>query len=138
MTMDEKLDLLLYKVDRLDEKVSKLEERMTGLEERLTSLEERMTSVEERLTALEERVTEVENELRETKKDVSCVKTDVIDIRVILENEIRTNIQRVAEGHLDLSRNLHTAMKPSNENEMLAVRVGMLETDVKALKQKMA
>ena len=48
------------------------------------------------------------------------------------------NIQRVAEGHLDLSRNLHDAMKPSNEVEMLAIKVRMLETDVKELKAKLA
>ena len=42
---------------------------------------------------------------------------------LIMENELRVNIQRVAEGHLDLSRNLHEAMKPNNEIEMLAIKV---------------
>ena len=55
-----------------------------------------------------------------------------------LENEIRANIQRVAEGHLDLSRNLHDAMKPSNEIEMLAIKVRMLESDVRELKNKIS
>ena len=55
-----------------------------------------------------------------------------------LENEIRANIQRVAEGHLDLSRNLHDAMKPSNEIEMLANKVRMLESDVRELKHKIS
>jgi hypothetical protein len=55
-----------------------------------------------------------------------------------LENEIRVNIQRVAEGHLDLSRNLHEAMKPSNEVEMLAIKVRMLETDMMEIKRKIS
>ncbi len=66
------------------------------------------------------------------------VKQTVSKIDMTLENEIRVNIQRVAEGHLDLSRNLHEAMRPSNEVEMLAIKVRMLETDVKELKEKIS
>jgi len=70
--------------------------------------------------------------------ELKTVKTDVKSVKLTLENEIRMNIKRVAEGHLDLSRNLHDAMKPSNEVEMLAIKVRMLETDVKELKAKLA
>ncbi len=66
------------------------------------------------------------------------IENDIIDIKLTLENEIRVNIQRVAEGHLDLSRNLHNAMKPNNEIEMLAIKVRMLETDIRELKAKLA
>jgi hypothetical protein len=55
-------------------------------------------------------------------------------MKLVLENEIRVNIQRVAEGHLDLSRNLHDAMKPSSEMEMLSIKVRWLESEVKELK----
>jgi hypothetical protein len=66
------------------------------------------------------------------------LQNDVTDIKLTLENEIRVNIQRVAEGHLDLSRNLHEAMKPSNEVEMLAIKVRMLETDMMEIKRKIS
>lgn len=66
------------------------------------------------------------------------MQTDITDIKLTLENEIRVNIQRVAEGHLDLSRNLHDAIKPSNEVEMLAIKVRMLETDMRELKSKIS
>ena len=66
------------------------------------------------------------------------LENDITDIKLTLENEIRVNIQRVAEGHLDLSRNLHEAIKPNNELEMLAIKVRMLETDVRELKAKLA
>ena len=71
-------------------------------------------------------------------KEVTEIKTDVKDIKLTLENEIRVNIQRVAEGHLDLSRNLHEAMKPSNEVEMLAIKVRMLETEIRELKRRIS
>lgn len=66
------------------------------------------------------------------------LENDITDIKLTLENEIRVNIQRVAEGHLDLSRNLHEAMRPSNEVEMLAIKVRMLETDIRDLKARLA
>lgn len=98
------------KLDLILEKVGAIEERMDTMEKRMDSMEEKMDTM----------------------------GTDIRDIRLTLENEIRVNIQRVAEGHFDLSRLLHDAMRPSNEVEMLAVKVRMLETDVKELKARLA
>lgn len=69
---------------------------------------------------------------------VNDIETDIRDMKLTLENEIRENIKRVAEWHLDLSRNLHDAMKPSNEVEMLAIKVRMLETEIRDIKAKLA
>ncbi len=66
------------------------------------------------------------------------IENSITDIKLTIENEIRVNIQRVAEGHLDLSRNLHDVIKPNNEVEMLAIKVRMLETDVRELKTKIS
>lgn len=78
------------------------------------------------------------SELQEMKKDIDDIKQKTTKIDLTIENELRTNIMRVAEGHLDLSRNLHEAMKPNNEVEMLGIKVRMLETDVRELKQKIS
>ncbi len=78
------------------------------------------------------------SEMQELKQRTTNIETSVADIKLTLENEIRVNIQRVAEGHLDLSRNLHEAMKPNNEIEMLAIKVRMLETDIRELKARLA
>lgn len=78
------------------------------------------------------------SEIQELKQRTTNIETSVADIKLTLENEIRVNIQRVAEGHLDLSRNLHEAMKPNNEIEMLAIKVRMLETDIRELKARLA
>ena len=63
------------------------------------------------------------SEMQVLKQRTTKIETNVTDIKLTLENEIRVNIQRVAEGHLDLSRNLHAAMKIESEKEMLAIRV---------------
>lgn len=92
--------------------------------EKLDLLVDKVCGLETRFDGLETRFDELE--------------TDVKKVKMVLENEIRVNIQRVAEGHLDLSRNLHDAMKPSNEVEMLAIKVRMLESDVRELKSKIS
>ena len=104
------MDLLIEKVSNLDEKVSDLDSEVKGLGAKVNNLE----------------------------SDMQEVKKKVTKIDLSIENEIRVNIQRVAEGHLDLSRNLHAAMKPNNEMEMLAIKVGMLESDVGELKHKIS
>ena len=81
---------------------------------------------------------EMKQDLQALGKKVDVIESKVIHTELILENEIRVNIQRMAEGHLDLSRNLHDAMRPSNEVEMLAIKVRMLESDVKELKSRLA
>ena len=78
------------------------------------------------------------SEMQELKQRTTNIEKDVTDIKLTLENEIRVNIQRVAEGHLDLSRNLHEATRPSNEVEMLAIKVRMLETDIRDIKARLA
>ena len=83
-------------------------------------------------------MTDSETDVQDLKQRTANIEASVTDIKLTLENEIRVNIQRVAEGHLDLSRNLHEAMRPSNEVEMLAIKVRMLETDIRGLKARLA
>ena len=92
--------------------------------EKIVNIEEKVNKIEERMDRLEERV--------------DTMESDVSDVKVTLENEIRTNIIRIVDGHLDLSRNLHSAMKPSNEVEMLAIKVSTLETEINKIKKKIS
>ncbi len=77
------------------------------------------------------------SEMQDLRQRTTNIETSVTDIKLTLENEIRVNIQRVAEGHLDLSRNLHEALKIDNEKEMLAIRVSVLETELRRIKAKL-
>ena len=124
MTDSEKLDLLLKGMQEINTRLSSIEDRLSALEERVAVIEDRLTAVEDRLTVVENRLTAVEQDIRQ--------------IKLVAENELRVNIKRIAEGHLDLSRNLHEAIKPCAEMEMLTVRVGILESDVRNIKKKMA
>ena len=117
MTDNGILELILDKVSGLDTKVSSLDDKVSGLDTKVNSLDDKVSNLE---------------------TDMQDVKEKVAKTNLILDNEIRVNIQRIAEGHLDLSRNLHDAMRPSTEVEMLAVKVRMLESEVKEIKHRIS
>ena len=107
MTDNEKFDLILTKLEKLD-KIDKLETD----------------------------VTQLKNDVTQLKNDATQLKNDVTEIKLTLENEIRVNIQRIAEGHLDLSRKLHEALKIDDEKEMLSIRMNIMETELRRLKER--
>jgi len=61
---------------------------------------------------------------------------EVAGIKLTLENETNKNIVAIAEGHLDLARKLDAALEVENEKEMMKVRLNILESEVKKIKQK--
>ena len=97
-----------------------------------------MKEMKQDIHLLKDDTQKLKEDTQSLSQKVDVIESKVIHTELILENEIRVNIQRVAEGHLDLSRNLHDAMRPSNEVEMLAIKVRMLESDVKELKSRLA
>ena len=65
------------------------------------------------------------------------VYNSILNNWVIIENEIRVNIQRVAEGHLDLSRKLNECIKLSSDikdrQEIQDIYINMHHSKLKAL-----
>lgn len=91
----------------------------------------------EKLDLLLAEMQDMKSDMQNVKNDLNDVKQKVTNIDLTLENEIRVNIRRVAEGHLDLSRNLHEALKIDSEKEMMAVRVNILESELRRIKQRL-
>ena len=129
MTDSRKLDLILTKLDHMDGEIKENRKLIGGVESRL---DEKIDNVENRLGA---RIDDVENRLGAR---IDNVENDVKDIKLTIENEIRVNIKRIAEGHLDISRHLRDVMNAKEEMEMLSVRVNFLETQVCELNRKIS
>lgn len=91
----------------------------------------------EKLDLLLEKAGTMEADIKELKQRTGNMENCVSDIRLTLENEIRVNIQRVAEGHLDLSRNLHEALKVDSEKEVLVIRLNVFETELRKIKKQL-
>lgn len=91
----------------------------------------------EDIKAISDLLQPIKDDLQEVKQRMSNVENKVTNIELTLENEISVNIKRVAEGHLDLSRNLHEALKIDSEKEMMAIRVNIIESELRRIKQRL-
>ena len=80
----------------------------------------------EKLDLILEKLDTMDKKVDRLDARVDTMESDIKGIKLTLENEVRTNIMRVAEGHMDLSRHLNEAIKSNNEFEMMTGRVNML------------
>lgn len=136
MSENEKLDLILSEMQGMKSDVRELKDEMQGIKGDVQGMKDEMQSIKDDIQGMKNEIQGMKNEMQDMKDRTQVIEQKVTGVHLILENEIRVNIQRVAEGHLDLSRNLHDAMRPSNEVEMLAIKVRMLESDMREVKAK--
>ena len=102
-----------------------------------------MTVLKKDVTVLKEDVTELKSDVTVLKKDVTILKEDMGETKIqisgidmTLENEIRNNIRIVAEGHTDIIRKFDDYVAVENGKEMFSIRLNILETDVRNIKEK--
>ena len=138
MTDSGKLDLILEKVGSLDRRMDTLDNKMDMLNDKVNTLDDKVNTLDNKVNILDDKVNTLDCKVTTLETDMLEVKDHVRHTDLIIENEIRINIQRVAEGHLDLSRILYDAMRTNSEVEMLSLRVRMLESEVRQLKAKVS
>ena len=115
MEDNQKIDWIVEKLGKMDSKIDQMDSKINQMDSKIDQLDSRMDNMESRMDQVE---------------------YNVKDIRLTLENETNKNIMRVAEGHLDLSRKLDEAMKIDNEKEMIAIRVTILENELRKVKEQ--
>ncbi len=138
MTDSQKLDLLLSEMKEVKTDVRLLKEDTRTLKEDVHLLKANTQTLKEDVHLLKKDTQTLKDNMQKLNEKTDALENRTIHTELMLENEIRINIQRVAEGHLDLSRIFHEAMAPNSEVEMLALRVGMLESDMRKVKAKLA
>jgi len=145
MTDSQKLDFLIeqaqenkMRFDGIEKRFVGVEEQMKGIEKRFVGVEGQMKGIEKRfvgvegqMKGIEKRFDGVEEQMKGFEKRFDSMEASVRGIHIVFENEIRPNICRIAEGHLDLFRKLDEAIKINNETELMAIRLRMLETEVR-------
>ncbi len=123
MTDSEKLNLIISEIQ--------------GLKTDMQGMKSEIQDMKSDMQGMKSEIQDMKSDMQDMKQRITNIETSVADMKLTLENEIRVNIQRVAEGHLDLSRNLHEALKIDNEKEMLAIRVSVLETEMRRIKTRL-
>ena len=107
-------------VKELRKDVTELQVGMKELRADVTKLQ---VDVEELQTGMEKLSTDVERLGRKTEK-----------IEFIMENELRPNICKIAEGHLDLSRKLDMVRVRRSEYTLMDIKVSRLQLDIREIK----
>ena len=130
-------------VSVLKSDVTELKSDVSVLKSDVTELKSEVTELKSDVAVLKEDVTELKSDVSVLKEDVSNLKEDmeqtkskISGIEMTLENEIRNNIRIVAEGHTDIIRKFDDYMVIENSKEMFSVRMNILETDVRNIKEK--
>ncbi len=93
---------------------------------------------DEKLQPIESDMTDTKSNIANLTNSVDIIKNEIRNIQLTLENETNRNIMRIAEGHLDLSRKLNEALEIDSEKEMLALRVNVLENQLRQIKDRLA
>ena len=136
--MEEKLDLILSKMGSLETEIQGMKSDMLDMKHDMQGMKGDIQGLKDDMLGMKGDIQGLKDDMLGMKDDIQRLNDKVTKMDLTLENEIRVNIQRVAEGHLDLSRILHDAMKPNSEVEMLAIKVRQLESEVQDIKLKLA
>ena len=105
-----KLDLVLSKLDSM-------ENRQDGFEKKLEQFEKKQDQFEEKLEDVDRRV---------------------INVELTIENEIRPNIQLLAEGYSAFMRKNDELAKVKEEHDFTKIRLDVLESRVNRLEEKVS
>lgn len=124
--MSEELKLILDEIRGLKAETALLRDDMKQME---GSLRDDMKQME---GSLRDDMKQMETFLRQEIQDGDNA------IRLILENDIRPQIQILAENHLELNRKLDEIQKELKKNELLPVRVSLLEKDVREIRHQLS
>ena len=108
--------VIIQILQRMENKIDKVDEKVDKLDKRVGKLEESVGKLEEGVDKLEERVGKVE---------------------VVLENEIKTDIQLLVEGHKGITQSVEKGTKATSTVELNEYRLKLLERDMKKVKKEL-
>ena len=136
-SMDLRFDVMETRFDSMETKFETMDVGFETMEANLSAMDAKTGAIEEKLSAIGA-MEAVENRLKAIDARFKELGDAVRDIRLTLENETNKNMMHVAKGYLDLLRKIDEALKVENEKEMLVMRVNILENELRRVKEKLA
>ena len=132
---EERIDMkdskkIIKKLDEFSAHMNKMQKNMDKICVQMDGMQDRMEEMNERLEKMNGRLEEMNGRL-------GRVESKTTDIQLTIENEIRKNIQTIAEGHLDLNRKLDDSLKVNNEKEIMKLHLTHLENEVRQIKERL-
>ena len=124
-----------------EEMLVSLVENVKNINSTLNNMNKQFDDINNQIAEMKTDIQNVKDETKqisEMKTDIQKLKNEIREITLTLENETNRNIKIIAEGHFDLSRKLDKALTVENEKEMALIRINMMESEIRRIKEKLA
>ena len=124
-----------------EEMLVSLVENVKHINSTLNNMNKQFDDINNQIAEMKTDIQNVKDETKqisEMKTDIQKMKNEIREISLTLENETNRNIKIIAEGHFDLSRKLDKALTVENEKEMALIRINMMESEIRRIKEKLA
>lgn len=124
-----------------EEMLVSLVENVKNINSTLNNMNKQFDDINNQIAEMKTDIQNVKDETKqisEMKTDIQKMKNEIREISLTLENETNRNIKIIAEGHFDLSRKLDKALTVENEKEMELIRINMMESEIRRIKEKLA
>lgn len=108
--INEKLDLILFRLNEMNKWQEQADGRFEQIDGRFEQIDRRLDSIDGRL----------------------------INVELTIENELRPNIQILAEGQSIIMRKLDELTKVRDEHDYTKIRLDVLESRVNRLEEKVS
>ena len=105
--------------------------------EEVKELRKDVTELQVEVKELRKDVTELQTGMEKLRTDVDSLSRKTDRIECMMENELRPNICKIAEGHLDLSRKLDMVRVRRSEYTLLDIKVSGLQLDIREIRDKL-
>ncbi|WP_418465529.1 coiled-coil domain-containing protein [Frisingicoccus sp.] len=116
--------------------IKELQTEMKEVKADIKELQTEMKEVKEDIQGMKVDIQDTKDDVQELKVEAGDLRSSVKSIETTLENEIVHGIKIIAEAHFDLHRKLHEALKITNEEELIALRVTNLEKEMRQVKEQ--
>ena len=124
-------------IEPVREEVKELRKDVTELQVEVKALREDVTELQVGMKELRKDVAELQTGMEKLRTDVDTLTRKTDRIECMMENELRPNICKIAEGHLDLSRKLDMVRVRRSEYTLLDIKVSGLQLDIREIRDKL-
>ena len=138
MTTEEMLVSLVENVKNINSTLNNMNKQFDDVNSKINNMNKQFDDVSSKINNMNSQIEDINNQISEMKTDIQNLKSETREISLTLENETNRNIKIIAEGHLDLSRKLDKALTVENEKEMALIRINMMESEIRRIKEKLA
>ena len=134
---NEDLQAISNLLQPIKDEVGSVKSEVQGMKIEMKDMKTDIQGMKTEMKGMKADIWDLRFDVKNLQLDSKEVKNKVTKMELTVENEIRINIQRVAEGHLDLYRKLNECVKLSSDvrakQELQDVYITMHDMKLRAL-----